>query len=105
MPFFTHIAHWLQQHQLICPIKKYGNIECPGCGLQRSLAALLQGNWYASWQLHPATPFLLLLPLLALLHFVFKRRLTARLVVACYVLAAVVTLVHYVQKIYTLYIS
>lgn len=52
---------WLQKHLLPCPFKYLSGIDCPGCGFQRSMVALMQGNVHNSFRLYPATIPLLLL--------------------------------------------
>lgn len=49
---------------LTCPIKALTGFDCPGCGMQRSFIALLQGNFAQSVCLYPA-----LLPVLFTLAF------------------------------------
>lgn len=45
---------------LSCPFKFITGIDCPGCGFQRSLLALLQGDLHQSFQLYPpAIPLLI----------------------------------------------
>lgn len=44
----------LQNYLLPCPFKYITGIECPGCGFQRSVIALIQGNLRQSLQLYPA---------------------------------------------------
>lgn len=53
----NHLSNikWLQNYLLPCPFKKITGIDCPGCGFQRSLLALLQGNLGQSLHLYPAT--------------------------------------------------
>jgi hypothetical protein len=52
--------NWLQNHLLRCPFKYLTGIDCPGCGFQRSVIALVQGNLYKSFVLYPAAIPLLL---------------------------------------------
>jgi hypothetical protein len=52
---FTGIIPWLQNHLLACPFKKLTGIDCPGCGFQRSVIELLQGNLNQSLHYYPAT--------------------------------------------------
>src|SRR6185312_3674169 len=53
-------SRWLQNHLLPCPFKYLTGIDCPGCGFQRSVIALIQGNLHKSLQLYPAAIPLLL---------------------------------------------
>ena len=53
---------WLQNHLLICPFKYFTGLDCPGCGFQRSVIALLHGNVKQSFIVYPpAIPILLLI--------------------------------------------
>jgi hypothetical protein len=53
-------TNWLQNHLLPCPFKYLTGIDCPGCGFQRAVLALIQGNLYKSIGLYPAAIPLLL---------------------------------------------
>lgn len=64
--FLLNIISWLEAHELPCLIKKTFHVECPGCGLQRSFIALLQGKVLQSLKFYPA-----LLPLLILISIMF----------------------------------
>lgn len=68
------MVEWLESLMLPCFYKKYFGVDCPGCGMQRSLVALLKGDLLESLHLFPA-----LLPLMAMvvllgLHLVFRFR-------------------------------
>ncbi|WP_410478384.1 DUF2752 domain-containing protein [Pedobacter agri] len=62
---------WLQNHLIPCPFKALTGIDCPGCGFQRSLIALLQGNLANSWHYYPPTIPLIILFLIAGIHYRF----------------------------------
>src|SRR3954463_11907709 len=52
--------NWLQNHLITCPFKYITGIDCPGCGFQRSVIALIQGDIHKSFSLYPpAIPLLL----------------------------------------------
>lgn len=38
----------------LCLWKRLLNVDCPGCGLTRSFAALAHGHWLAAWSFNPA---------------------------------------------------
>lgn len=44
---------------LKCPLHFVLGIQCPTCGLGRSLCALLLGDLKSSWHFHPLGPALL----------------------------------------------
>jgi Protein of unknown function (DUF2752) len=50
---------WLEAHLLKCFWLQWTGVECPGCGFQRSVIALLKGDLLASFHFYPA-----LLPLM-----------------------------------------
>ncbi|MFN8396230.1 MAG: DUF2752 domain-containing protein [Bacteroidia bacterium] len=50
----------IQAWMLPCPVKAWAGVDCPGCGFQRSLWALVQGDLVESWSHYPPLiPFLL----------------------------------------------
>ena len=56
---FLNIISWLEQRELSCLFKKYFFVDCPGCGFQRSIIALMKGNVGESFLLFPTTFVLL----------------------------------------------
>jgi hypothetical protein len=45
---------WLENHLIPCFIKSHFGFDCPGCGMQRALIALLKGDLLQSLHYHPA---------------------------------------------------
>lgn len=45
----------------LCPVSWFWESGCPGCGLGNSVAYLIRGEMYASWQSHPLGSAALLL--------------------------------------------
>lgn len=43
-----------------CPIREYLRLPCPGCGISRSITALLHGDLETSLTIHAFGPFVLL---------------------------------------------
>ena len=69
---FEKLIFWLESHLFLCPYKTYFDIDCMGCGMQRSFIALLKGNLSESFYLYPALIPLLLMLVFLPLHLVFK---------------------------------
>jgi hypothetical protein len=95
--------NWLQNHLIPCPFKKLTGIDCPGCGFQRSVIALVKGNLSDSFHFYPATiPFLL-----TILFVLFSCKLHADnkhiIKKTLYMITGSVIIVSYVIKMYGLY--
>lgn len=84
---------------LSCPSKKLLNIECPGCGFQRSFFALVEGDFAKSWQLYPALIPILMLLSFTVLHIKYQFSFGAVLIKYFFMLIAVIILTFYVYKI------
>nr|WP_067053120.1 DUF2752 domain-containing protein [Mucilaginibacter sp. L294] len=63
---------WLKAHLLPCPFKYITGIDCPGCGFQRSLLALLKGDVHQSFLLYPPAIPLLIMAAWWLADSIFK---------------------------------
>lgn len=63
---------WLRDNLLPCPFKYISGLDCPGCGFQRSVLALMQGNLSESFHLYPPTIPLLLFFIYGIADRLFK---------------------------------
>ncbi|HNV96426.1 MAG TPA: DUF2752 domain-containing protein [Bacteroidales bacterium] len=97
--WYYSFIHWLEEHQGACMYKKFLGIECPGCGMQRSLIALLKGNVMESLQLFPALIPLLTMFLFLILHLVFKFKYGARILVYWFILNTIIIVSNYIIKL------
>ncbi|MGF1924786.1 MAG: DUF2752 domain-containing protein, partial [Bacteroidia bacterium] len=94
------ILSWLKTHLLTCPIKSYTGIDCPGCGFQRSIVALLEGDVVSSFKLFPATiPFIFLL-VFTLVHLKFELRYGAFFIKILYIGISLIIVINYIYKIF-----
>jgi Protein of unknown function (DUF2752) len=98
---YANTVQWLEQHMLRCPSKMLLKIDCPGCGLQRGILAMLKGNWAESFQIYPATLPILVMFAYLLLHLLFKFKNGARNLSFIFMFCAGIILVHYIYKIVT----
>jgi hypothetical protein len=97
--FWPAAVDWLERNMFTCPSKKFLHLECPGCGLQRSVIALFRGDIQTSLGLYPATiPLLVLLGFVAL-HLRFDFRNGATVIKYLYIGVAVIVFVFYIYKV------
>lgn len=90
---------WLDRHMFTCPSVKYLHLQCPGCGLQRSILALLRGDIVASVQLYPALIPFLVLAVYTILHLRKNYPQGARNIRLMQVTVVGIVVVHYIYKI------
>ena len=97
-------VQWLQGHLLPCPFKYVTGIDCPGCGFQRTVLALLQGDMHQSVLLYPATIPLLLFFIYGIADRFFNLDTEKHIIKkTAYMIVGTIILVSYVIKMYTLY--
>ncbi|HRN42122.1 MAG: DUF2752 domain-containing protein [Flavobacteriales bacterium] len=96
---FEKLIFWLESHLFLCPYKTYFNIDCMGCGMQRSFIALLKGNLSESFYLYPALIPLLLMLVFLPLHLVFKFKHGANLLKYFFILNIGIVVVSYFIKL------
>jgi Protein of unknown function (DUF2752). len=95
------IIEWLKNHAITCPSKHVFRIDCPGCGLQRSVFALLEGNLMESLRLYPATIPILCLLLYTGLHLKFNFSGGSAIVKWGYIMCIIIIIAFYIYKIFT----
>jgi len=96
--------NWLQNHLLPCPFKYLTGIDCPGCGFQRSVMALIQGNFQKSLMLYPAAIPLLLFFAYGLADKFFKLDTSKNTIKkSLFVFTGAIILVSYGIKLWCLY--
>jgi hypothetical protein len=84
-----------------CPFKFITHLDCPGCGFQRAIVALIAGDLQKSWMLYPpAIPFLLS-AIMGMGKGFFKWKISDHFLKICYVLTGLVTVANYVYKIFS----
>ncbi|WP_367268569.1 DUF2752 domain-containing protein [uncultured Pedobacter sp.] len=92
---------WLGEHLFSCPFKAHFGIDCPGCGLQRSVLALFRGDLAASLKFYPATIPLIFVVMFTLIHLKLDFKYGAQLIKIIFAGVAVIILINYIYKIYT----
>lgn len=90
-----HVANWLENHMQPCMYRQYLGIECPGCGFQRALIALLRGHFAESIQLFPGLMPMILLFLFLILHLIFKFKWGALVLKFVFIADMAIIMIHY----------
>lgn len=81
-----------------CLWKKYLHIECMGCGFQRSVVLLFQGQFEAAFYMYPAVYTLLVLFGFLILHLKFKFKYGAKILLALFVTNIAIIVINYILK-------
>ena len=94
----TGFVDWLEKRQAPCFYKSVFGIECPGCGMQRAIIALLRGDLQESLKLYPALiPTMILIAFLAI-HIFFKLKNGAKILLYMFIVNAVIIVLSYLYK-------
>ena len=98
---WTNFIEWLKNHLFICPFKSFFQIDCPGCGLQRSIIALLEGDLLKSLSLYPATIPILALFVYTAFHLKMNFKQGANIIKWGYIGCIAIISIFYIYKILT----
>jgi hypothetical protein len=90
----------MEEHMLPCMNKQLFGVECPGCGTQRAIAFLIEGEFYEAFKMFPAIYTLGLFFILLGLHLFEKKRNYTKLVISSAILNGAVILIAYFIKMY-----
>lgn len=91
----------MEEYMLPCFNKKLFGFDCPGCGAQRSMYLLSQGEFVSAFKMFPAVYTTVLLFAIIGLHFVDRSRNYHKAMIFMAVLNAAITVIAYIYKIVT----
>ncbi len=84
---------------LPCLSKQLLNLDCPGCGLQRSLLFIWNGQFLAALKMYPAIYFLIILALLIVLNSLLKKKPLQKPINCMSILTVITILTNYFIKL------
>lgn len=84
---------------LPCLNKKLLGVECMGCGIQRSIALIFEGEFVAAFQIYPAIYSLITLFLFIGLNIFFKFKNSNKIISALAILTVATIITSYIIKI------
>ncbi|XWK80212.1 DUF2752 domain-containing protein [Kordia algicida OT-1] len=88
----------LEDYMLPCFAKKYIGIDCMGCGIQRSLAFILRGEFVAAFKMYPAIYTLILLFVVAGINIFYKFSFTSKLIQYLAVINVTIIIISFINK-------
>ena len=89
----------MEDYMIPCMNKKIFGFDCPGCGIQRSFAMLLKGEFTDAFFMFPAIYTTLLFFLFIGLNFIDKSRNYHKLIISSAIINAIIIIVSYIHKI------
>ena len=95
---FTFLLLNIEDYMLPCFSKKIYGIDCPGCGLQRSVAFLVQGDFAAAWDIYPAIFTIIPLFLFFIADFFFTFKYVNKIITMLAIASASLILTNYIFK-------
>lgn len=98
------LAHFLEDHYQPCAIKQCTGVDCPGCGMQRSFHALLEGDILETVHQYPALLPLIGMFLFLILHLVFKFKNGAQALMVMFIANVAIILINYLAKLTPLFL-
>ena len=89
----------LEDFMIPCLSKKLFGLDCPGCGMQRSLAMVLKGDFADAFHLFPAIYTTIILFVFIGLHFADKSRNYTKFIIPFAIINAAIIIIAYFYKL------
>lgn len=88
----------VEDYMLPCFTKKLFGFDCLGCGLQRAVAFLLQGEFLAAWEMYPA--IFAIIPLFGVLtaNQFFQLKYANKIIIVLMIASVGLILTNYILK-------
>lgn len=93
------IISFLEKHMLSCQWKNQFNVECLGCGMQRSIIHLLKGEFTEAFYMYPAIYTLILMFSYLLLHLKFNFKYGHKILLNLFIINTLLIISNYLIKI------
>lgn len=100
MQFITLIFFKIDEYMLPCFSKKIFGIDCPGCGIQRSVSLIFQGEFVAAFKMYPAIYSLLLLLGFLLIDNFYKIKFSNKIIITLTSTTVFLILTNYILKFF-----
>lgn len=88
----------LEDYMLPCLWKQTLNIDCMGCGMQRSISLILKGDFISAFWMYPAIYTLIFMFAFLLLHLKFQFKNGHRIILALFLLNISIIVTSFILK-------
>jgi len=89
----------LQDYMLPCVTKQILGFDCPGCGLQRSIILLVQGDFVEAFYMYPAIFALIPLIFILIANKYFNFKYANILIITLSISSVAMILINYILKL------
>ena len=89
----------MEDYMLPCVNKKLFGVECMGCGTQRSINLLFNGDFIGAFKIFPPIYTLILFFIILFLHFIDKSRNYNKAIIYLVIINGIIMLTNYIYKI------
>ncbi|WP_047420569.1 DUF2752 domain-containing protein [Cellulophaga sp. Hel_I_12] len=90
----------MDEYMLPCFSKQIFGLDCPGCGIQRSVSFILQGEFVAAFKMYPAIYSLLLLLGFLLFDNFYKIKNSNKIIITLTSITVILILTNYILKFF-----
>lgn len=90
----------IDNYMLPCLNKKIFGVECPGCGIQRSVSLLFEGDFAGAFKMYPAIYTLLLLFAFLTINNFYQIKNSNKIIIALLLTNLTIILTNYISKFY-----
>lgn len=89
----------LENYMLPCLTKTFFGFECPGCGAQRALHFLFNGELLMAFKMYPAIYTLIPLFLVIGINIFFNFKYASKIISVLAMISAIIIIISYIYKL------
>ncbi|WP_353778410.1 DUF2752 domain-containing protein [Winogradskyella sp. 3972H.M.0a.05] len=87
-----------EEYMLPCLWKKMFGIDCLGCGTQRALSLIFQGDFVGAFKMYPAIYTIIIMFTILVLHLKFKFKNGSKILFNLFILNIIIIVTSYIIK-------
>ncbi|WP_426430222.1 DUF2752 domain-containing protein [Winogradskyella sp. HB-48] len=88
----------IEDYMLPCMWKKTFNVDCMGCGMQRSIALILKGELIAAFYMYPAIYTLICMFIFFIFHLKFHFKNGHKIILGLFILNISIIVTSFLMK-------